>query len=301
MAERNRPQFGDKPPRRTSRKAQPAEMFPEGADLPIFSGTPQEVVERPFEPEDHSLKQTMLPGMPAVDYEHIRALDQRMRQRKQKPGPVAEAGTLWRFDAAVEERGEELSEPEEEEGSGQNLADVLASYQLDTAQLRRLVTMGRDLSELLRTGEAPEEVHHLVSALSALLRPGPREQIRSPADAAACLMIETGNLSQEQLRVLCLDTKNRIQSMVMVYQGSLNASMVRIAELFREPLRLNSAGIILSHNHPSGDPTPSPEDVFLTRQVVEAGKLLDCELLDHLIIGSGKWVSLRQKGLGFDH
>jgi DNA repair protein RadC len=81
--------------------------------------------------------------------------------------------------------------------------------------------------------------------------------------------------------------------------GSLNSSLVRIGEVFKQAIRLNSAAIILVHNHPSGDPTPSPDDVLVTRQVVEAGKLLDIEVLDHLVIGQGRYVSLRERGLGF--
>jgi len=75
--------------------------------------------------------------------------------------------------------------------------------------------------------------------------------------------------------------------------------MVRIGEIFKEPIRLNSASIIVVHNHPSGDPTPSPEDVVVTRQIIEAGQLLDIDVLDHLVIGSGRFVSMRERGLGF--
>ena len=105
---------------------------------------------------------------------------------------------------------------------------------------------------------------------------------------------------QEQLRVACLDTKNKIQKVHVVYQGSLNASLIRVGEIYKEPLKLNSAAIIVAHNHPSGEPQPSPEDVMVTREIVQAGKLLDVECLDHLVIGQGRWVSLRERGLGFD-
>jgi DNA repair protein RadC len=108
-------------------------------------------------------------------------------------------------------------------------------------------------------------------------------------------MVEMGNLTQEQMRTLCLDTRNRVQKNHLVYQGSLNASMIRVGEMFLEPLRLNRASILLVHNHPSGDPTPSPEDVLVTREIVSAGKLLDIEVLDHLVIGQGVWVSMREK------
>lgn len=126
-----------------------------------------------------------------------------------------------------------------------------------------------------------------------------RMQIRSPGDAAQLLILEMGHLDHEQLRVICLDTKNRIQKIQTVYVGSLNSSMVRIGELFQEAIRLNSAAMIIVHNHPSTDPTPSPEDVLITRQIIEAGELLDIEILDHLIIGAGRWISLRERGLAF--
>jgi DNA repair protein RadC len=129
--------------------------------------------------------------------------------------------------------------------------------------------------------------------------PDERPQITSPADAANLLMLEMGHLEQEHLRILLLDTKNRVLASPTVYKGNVNTSVVRIAELFREAIRHNSTGLILAHNHPSGDPTPSPEDVRITRQIVDAGKLLDIDVLDHLIIGQGRYVSLKERGLGF--
>lgn len=125
--------------------------------------------------------------------------------------------------------------------------------------------------------------------------PGERPQILSPADAANLLMIEMQVLEQEHLRVILLDTKHRVLETPTVYKGSLNASVVRIGELFREAIRANSAAVIVAHNHPSGDPTPSREDMAITRQIVEAGRLLDVEVLDHIIIGHGRFVSLLER------
>ncbi len=88
--------------------------------------------------------------------------------------------------------------------------------------------------------------------------------------------------------------------METVYVGSLNASYIRVAEVFREAVTRNCAAVIVAHNHPSGDPTPSPEDVAVTRQLVAAGKLLDIEVLDHLVVGMQRFVSLRERGLGFE-
>jgi DNA repair protein RadC len=130
-------------------------------------------------------------------------------------------------------------------------------------------------------------------------RPGERLQIRSPADAVQLLMAEMGYLDQEQLRVICLNSKNRVQEVALVYQGSLNTTMVRVSEVFRPAIRLNSAAILVAHNHPSTDPTPSPEDIMVTREIVAAGQLLDIETLDHLVICQGRFVSLRERGLGF--
>lgn len=133
----------------------------------------------------------------------------------------------------------------------------------------------------------------------ALISYEERFQIRSPADVAELMQVEMAHLDQEHLRTICLDTKNRVQKIQTIYVGSLNTSMVRIGEVFKEAIRLNSASIIVVHNHPSGEPTPSPEDILVTRQIVEAGKLLDVELLDHLVIGHGRFVSMRERGLGF--
>lgn len=127
-----------------------------------------------------------------------------------------------------------------------------------------------------------------------------RVQIQSPNEAAEILLYRMQHLEQEHLVVLPLDTRNRlIGEPVDVYHGSLNTSLVRIGEVFRPAIRANAAAILLAHNHPSGSPDPSPEDIALTRAIVEAGKLLDLECLDHLIIGNGRYVSLKSKGLGF--
>lgn len=129
--------------------------------------------------------------------------------------------------------------------------------------------------------------------------PAERLQVRSPVDIANLLMLEMSLLEQEQLRTVLLDTKNFVQKVHMVYSGSLNSAVVRISEVFREAIRSNSAAIAVVHNHPSGDPTPSPEDVRVTEMIVEAGSLLDIDVLDHLIIGRNRFVSLKERGLGF--
>jgi DNA repair protein RadC len=129
--------------------------------------------------------------------------------------------------------------------------------------------------------------------------PGLTGAINTPGDAAELVRYEMQGLIQEQLWVILLDTRNRKISVEKVYVGSLNASMVRVGELFRAAIQRSAASIILVHNHPSGDPAPSPEDTALTRSVVQAGKLLDIEVLDHLVIGRGSFVSMKEKELGF--
>jgi len=129
--------------------------------------------------------------------------------------------------------------------------------------------------------------------------PHERPQVRSPADVANLLMLEMGLLEQEHLRAVLLDTKNVVLRVANVYAGNLNTAVVRVGEVFREAIRANCASIIVVHNHPSGDPTPSPEDVRVTEQLVEAGRLLDIEVLDHLVIGRNRYVSLKERGLGF--
>ncbi len=132
-----------------------------------------------------------------------------------------------------------------------------------------------------------------------LASPQERFQIRSPQDVANLFMLEMGLLEQEQLRVILLDTKNVVIRMHTIYAGSLNTAVVRVGEVFREAIRANAASLILAHNHPSGDPTPSPEDVRVTEAIVKAGALLDIRVLDHLVIGRNRYISLKEKGLGF--
>jgi DNA repair protein RadC len=129
--------------------------------------------------------------------------------------------------------------------------------------------------------------------------PEERPVISSPSDAAALVQYEMSALQQEHLRVINLDTRNRVINIEKLYIGSLNASTVRVGELFKSAIQRSAASVIILHNHPSGDPTPSPEDVALTRAIVQAGKLLDIEVLDHLVIGQGRWISLKERGLGF--
>ena len=147
-----------------------------------------------------------------------------------------------------------------------------------TAQIKAAIELGRRLML-----ESPEE----------------RPTINSPADAAALVQYEMSALEKEEMRVILLDTRNHVVDIVTVAHGSLNSAQMRIGEVFTPAVRKNVAALIAVHNHPSGEPTPSPNDVAITRALIEAGKLLDIEVLDHLVIGLGKYVSLKEKKLGF--
>lgn len=133
------------------------------------------------------------------------------------------------------------------------------------------------------------------------LTPEDRQQIKTPEDLASLFVPYLTALDHEELRVAVLDTKHRLERLAIVYQGSVNSAQVRIAEVFKEAVRSNSPAIAIAHNHPSGDPTPSAADISLTAELAGAAKLLDIDLVDHLIIGDGRWISLRRLGLGFPH
>jgi DNA repair protein RadC len=127
-----------------------------------------------------------------------------------------------------------------------------------------------------------------------------RPMVKTPADAAQLLMLNMGQLDQEEVRTMLLDTRNRVMATPMIYRGSLNAASMRVAEVFKEAVRSNAASLIVAHNHPSGDPTPSAEDVAVTKALSSAGKLLDIEVLDHIVIAHNRYVSLKERGLGFE-
>lgn len=287
-------------------------MFPDGEDLPIFSGTPIPVIEKLFVPQDHSMKQAMLPGTPGIDYDAVLAKDKERQRRRRSGVPMPPAGDIFTtVPPTITERGDDVSQApparKRERGSkqppeeGHLLREALAPY-ISLPQLRQLAASHEDLAQAFigSSEEIPSDVQALLEVCKVLLRPTRREQIKSPHDLAALLMVDMGLLDQEQMRVACLNTKNRLQTIHTVYQGNVNTSLIRVGEIFREPLRRNSTAIILAHNHPSGEPEPSPEDAQVTRQIVAAGQLLDVEVLDHLIIGQGRWISLRERGLGFE-
>lgn len=147
---------------------------------------------------------------------------------------------------------------------------------------------------LTKMRQLHEELNGLLYA-----RPTERPTINSPRDAYKILCPFLEHLDHEELWVAVLDTRNRVMSVVALYRGSVNSSQVRVAEIFRRAIIENAPALILAHNHPSGDTNPSPDDIAVTRAIVEAGNLLDVQVLDHLVIGAGTFVSLKERRLGF--
>lgn len=128
--------------------------------------------------------------------------------------------------------------------------------------------------------------------------------VHTPADAAYHLMqhifhpFET--FDQEELWVLLFNTRHRITYEAMIYRGTINVVQIRLPEIFKEAVRVNSPALLLSHCHPSGDPTPSSEDVRMTELAVKAGEFLSIDVCDHIIVGDQRWISLKERGLGWD-
>lgn len=126
-----------------------------------------------------------------------------------------------------------------------------------------------------------------------------RATIQSPADAVSFVQAEMSLLEKEHLRVMLIDVRGKLIEIVEVYVGSVNCMQVRLAEVFAPAVRRMASSIILIHNHPSHDPTPSPDDIALTRCAVQAGNLLNIDLRDHIVIGRPGWKSIKEMGLVF--
>jgi DNA repair protein RadC len=198
-----------------------------------------------------------------------------------------------------------------------SLAELLAAivggeHQIEIAE-GILARFGGDVQRLYKAhvielasvrGVGPQTAVRIKAALALGLRltepAGERPMINSPADAAALVQAEMSLCDQEYLKVMLLDTRNRLIDLVEVYHGSVNSSQVRIAEVFKPAIQRMAPAVIVLHNHPSRCIDPSPDDIAVTRAIVQAGKLLDIQCLDHLIIAGGRYVSLKERGLGFD-
>ena len=187
--------------------------------------------------------------------------------------------------------------------AGQNvkhLAEALVNYFGGLPGIARASVVELQALE----GIGPAKAAEIKAALELgrrLLTTTPEERptIQSPADAANIFMSEMAFLVQEHLRVMLLDTRNRVLKVETVYKGSLNSAIIRTAEIFRTAIKDNAAAIVIAHNHPSGDPTPSSDDIRTTREIVKAGKLLQIDVLDHVIVGHSRYISLKERGLGF--
>ena len=138
------------------------------------------------------------------------------------------------------------------------------------------------------------------SQLMAALESGRRFVSLAPQDVASLLLSEMSVLDQEHLRILLLNTRNEVLGIQEIYVGNVNSSVVRAAEVFRPAVQANAPSIIVVHNHPSGDPAPSSQDVDITNELISTGKLLGIELLDHVVLGSGnRFVSMNERRFAF--
>jgi len=177
--------------------------------------------------------------------------------------------------------------------------------QLDFSQISLPVIepnfLRKNVRQKKKVAETFARIRQLHDELNTQLYAHPTERpgINSPQDAFDILNCFIGTLDHEELWVINMDIKNRVMNLVKLYQGSVNSSQVRVAEVFRQAMIDNCHGIIVGHNHPSGDPTPSPDDVAVTRAIIQAGKLLDIDVLDHIVVGNPKWGSLKERGLAF--
>ncbi|MGI8550813.1 MAG: RadC family protein [Dehalococcoidia bacterium] len=187
--------------------------------------------------------------------------------------------------------------------AGENVLALATRLLSQHGGLNGLARLGfAELNAMHGLGEA--KAAQLMAALQLGMRltashPEARVVVRSPADVAGLLMTEMSLLAQEDLRVVLLNTKNQVIKIEHVYRGSVNSAQVRPAEVFREAVRQNCPQLIAVHNHPSGDPTPSKDDIAVTADLVQAGRYLEIDFLDHIVIGQGRFVSLKERNLGF--
>lgn len=186
---------------------------------------------------------------------------------------------------------------------GESVMDVAERLLREHGGFTGLMTLSAE--ELARVhGLGPAKATKLKASMEIANRilasnPDQRPRIGSPDDVTNLIGLEMSLLEQEQLRVVLLNTRNEVVAIRTLYQGTTNQAQVRIAEVFREAVRANAVAIVVVHNHPTGDPTPSSADIDLTRELVDAGKTLDVRVLDHMIIGHGRHVSMKRLGLGF--
>lgn len=164
-------------------------------------------------------------------------------------------------------------------------------HDLSVEELRKIKGIGRVKAVQIKA------VMELSKRISASIKNNNKVTIKSPADVGMLLMEEMRHLKKEVFKVILLNTKNHVIKYLNVSVGSLNASIVHPREVFSEAVRAGCSGMLLVHNHPSGDPEPSREDIETTHRLVNAGSILGIKVLDHIIIGDGRYISLREQGL----
>jgi DNA repair protein RadC len=238
--------------------------------------------EESYEEEDESL-------VPAIYHARVRdiPMDDRPRERLQKYGAQfltnAELLAIILRTGAAGENVIELSTKLLAKYKGLHglmevdfhvLREEYGLGYAKTAQLKAALELGK------RLGYAKREK---------------RIKIESPDEAAQLARLELMHLGHEEMHILMLDTKNHLVEYSQRYKGTVSQSVVRVAEIFRTAIIRNCPRIILCHNHPSGDPSPSPEDIAVTREIIKAGKLLDIELLDHIVIGNPRYTSIKER------
>jgi DNA repair protein RadC len=188
-------------------------------------------------------------------------------------------------------------------GSAGQAAPAVAAQLLERSGGSVRALAARPPAELTRTaGVGPAKAARLLAAfeLATRLLAETRPQlarVREPADVSRLLGPRMRDLAVEEFHVLALDSQSRVQRDVLVSRGLLNSALVHPREVFRAAIAEAAAGIIVVHNHPSGDPTPSAEDRAVTRQLVEAGRLLDLPVYDHIILAGDRFLSFVGAGL----
>lgn len=208
---------------------------------------------------------------------------------------------LFRYGAEALNNSELLAIILRTGSSDENIINLSSRILAETGGLNGLLTTcSEDLFKLNGIGAAKAaQLLALGEILSRFrtFRSGDSYKISQPKDAADLVMENMRYLKQEYLKVIMLNTKNVVISVKDISMGSLNSSVVHPREVFNEAVKKSCASIIISHNHPSGDPTPSSEDINLTHRLSECGKLLGIDLIDHIIIGDGIYISLKEKGI----
>lgn len=185
--------------------------------------------------------------------------------------------------------------------AGRNALEIAGDILAASGSLGGLAR--RQVSELARTpGVGQAKAARIAAALELGRRlqeegRGERPRIKSPADVYRWFAPRMADLAAEEFHVLALDSQSAVLRDLLVTRGILNSSLVHPREVFRGAIAEAAAGIIVAHNHPSGDPTPSSDDRAVTRQLIEAGRILDVPVYDHVIVGNGRYLSFSESGL----